>query len=125
MSKADLQTTCESFITNGSQLINPCGLIANSLFTGNPFFETFFVHSLPFFYQRINNTLFVISDVFTLDTAASSPSTVSLDSSDIAWESDKEKFKQPKGFQSKVRDALVVCCIFSVYDVSKRCDSTG
>lgn len=34
VSKTDLQTTCESLITNGSLLMNPCGLIANSFFTG-------------------------------------------------------------------------------------------
>uniref|UniRef100_A0A7S3H6C7 Cell cycle control protein 50A n=1 Tax=Spumella elongata TaxID=89044 RepID=A0A7S3H6C7_9STRA len=82
ISKADLQTTCESFINNGSQLINPCGLIANSLFT----------------------------DVFTLDNAASNPSTVSMDSSEIAWASDKEKFKQPQGFQSKVVTSTANTC---------------
>ena len=35
MSKSDLETTCESLVTNGSLLLNPCGLIANSFFTGN------------------------------------------------------------------------------------------
>ena len=34
VAKASLQTTCESLITNGSMLLNPCGLIANSFFTG-------------------------------------------------------------------------------------------
>eukprot|EP00428_Durinskia_dybowskii_P060903 CAMPEP_0170369506 /NCGR_PEP_ID=MMETSP0117_2-20130122/8018_1 /TAXON_ID=400756 /ORGANISM="Durinskia baltica, Strain CSIRO CS-38" /LENGTH=361 /DNA_ID=CAMNT_0010624227 /DNA_START=67 /DNA_END=1149 /DNA_ORIENTATION=- len=71
VSKSDLETTCESLVTNGSLLLNPCGLIANSYF----------------------------SDVITLDTVNSSPSTVTLDESGIAWKSDDEKFKQPSGFK--------------------------
>lgn len=38
-------------------------------------------------------------DLITLNTANSSPSSVTLDDSDIAWKSDDEKFKQPKGFK--------------------------
>jgi hypothetical protein len=34
VSKSDLETTCESKVTSGDQLLNPCGLIANSYFTG-------------------------------------------------------------------------------------------
>jgi hypothetical protein len=37
--------------------------------------------------------------VFTLDTTLSSPSSVSLDESGIAWSSDSDKFVQPKGFK--------------------------
>lgn len=32
--KSDLESTCNSKVTDGSQLLNPCGLIANSYFTG-------------------------------------------------------------------------------------------
>lgn len=34
ISKSDLDVTCESMVTNGDLLLNPCGLIANSFFTG-------------------------------------------------------------------------------------------
>jgi hypothetical protein len=53
-------------------LLNPCGLIANSFFT----------------------------DIITLNQFNSTPSTVSIDSSNIAWSSDSQRFKQPDGFQS-------------------------
>ncbi len=32
--KDTLESSCNSKVTSGSQLINPCGLIANSYFTG-------------------------------------------------------------------------------------------
>ena len=51
-------------------ILNPCGLIANSYFT-----DVFFLTSAP-------------------------KSDMELDESEIAWESDKEKFIQPKGFDS-------------------------
>lgn len=50
-------------------ILNPCGLIANSFFT-----DVFFLTSAP-------------------------KSDMELDESGIAWESDKEKFVQPKGFE--------------------------
>ncbi len=70
-------------IKNGSQLLNPCGLIANSYFT----------------------------DIISLNTLDSIPSNAfTLDSSDISWPSDKEKFKQPSGFASvKVSNSGVTC----------------
>jgi hypothetical protein len=72
-SESDLQTTCIEFITNNSQLMNPCGLIANSMF----------------------------NDVIVLDTSNSAPAGLSLDESDITWPSDKKKYSQPDGFKSK------------------------
>jgi hypothetical protein len=71
-SKGALEKTCNAQVTNGNLLLNPCGLIANSFFT----------------------------DIITLSTKNSTPSTVSIDSSNIAWSSDSQKFKQPDGFQS-------------------------
>lgn len=32
--ESTLKTTCVEVIKNGSRILNPCGLIANSLFTG-------------------------------------------------------------------------------------------
>lgn len=49
------------------------------------------------------------TDVFTVNTGASSPSTIVMKEDDIAWASDKEKFKQPKGFVSKVITAPSTC----------------
>lgn len=34
VSKSGLEATCISKVTNGSDILNPCGLIANSFFTG-------------------------------------------------------------------------------------------
>lgn len=43
-SESDLKTTCIEYITNSNdQLINPCGLIANSMFNGMLFFIVCFV----------------------------------------------------------------------------------
>jgi len=68
-----LKTTCQVAYRNKTKTINPCGLIANSLFT----------------------------DIITLDTN----STITLDSSDISWETDDGKYKQPDGFvKGKVSD---------------------
>jgi len=72
--EGDLETDCDSFVKNGSYTYNPCGLIANSYFT----------------------------DVFALDASSSTNTALTLDESDIAWESDDDLFKQPEGFQSKV-----------------------
>lgn len=80
--KSTLETTCESSYENGSLVLNPCGLIANSFFT----------------------------DIITIDTDNSSPSNIKLDEDDIAWPSDDDKFKQPDGFESKkISDASTTC----------------
>lgn len=70
------------FVKNGSLLYNPCGLIANSFFT----------------------------DMFTLKSSVSTPSTVSLDESDIAWKSDDDKFAQPDGFKYATINSVNVNC---------------
>jgi hypothetical protein len=79
------------FVKNGTQLYNPCGLIANSFF----------------------------NDVITLNSGASTPSTVTIDEADIAWSSDKDKFKQPKGFESVVVNSPSVTC--SSVDMHESC----
>jgi len=120
VSKADLQTTCESLINNGSLLYNPCGLIANSYFTGAPLFTAspaiLSRIILPDLSTRICRLLTAsshlhlpLSDVFTVNTGASNPSSIVMEEDDIAWASDKEKFKQPKGFVSKVITAPSSC----------------
>jgi hypothetical protein len=86
-SKATLESSCNSKVTNGSFLLNPCGLIANSYFT----------------------------DMITLDSENSSPSGLSLDENDIAWPSDKEKFKQPEGFKkTKVPSYTTDCAAYNM-----------
>lgn len=72
----ELKASCNpTYIADGSNsvLLNPCGLIANSYF----------------------------SDLFFLESAtnqAGQSKNMELDETGIAWESDKEKFKQPEGF---------------------------
>lgn len=34
VSKKAVEVNCDPLVTNGSLLLNPCGLIANSLFNG-------------------------------------------------------------------------------------------
>jgi hypothetical protein len=68
VTEADLQTYCDPKYKNGSLLLNPCGLIANSFFT----------------------------DTFACTSH-------SLDEGNIAWSSDKDKFKQPDGFKSATK----------------------
>lgn len=34
MTRSDLEVDCDPLVTNESLLLNPCGLIANSLFNG-------------------------------------------------------------------------------------------
>lgn len=35
LTEADLQLTCDPLYMNGTQVLNPCGLIANSFFNGS------------------------------------------------------------------------------------------
>lgn len=89
--KSTLEGTCVSKVENGSQLLNPCGLIANSYFT----------------------------DIITFDSAHSTPSGLSLDESDIAWPSDSDKFKQPDGFKSTIVPGPTTDC--SAYNLPAGC----
>lgn len=60
--------------------------------------------------QLLKSHFVLLTDKFTVDTAHSSPSNIAMDESDIAWKSDDEKFKQPKGFQSKEVDSFSGTC---------------
>jgi hypothetical protein len=110
-----LSSSCVSLIKNGSFILNPCGLIANSFFTGNKLFFYFniifiFYFFLIFFFCKLifNYYLYILCiiiykiDIFQIDETNSSPSTITLDESGIAWSSDKDKFKQVDGFKSTV-----------------------
>eukprot|EP01036_Dinobryon_divergens_P027824 gene27824-36659_t len=72
--ESTLATTCVTSYKNGSLILNPCGLIANSFFT----------------------------DIITLVPNKSNPSSMSMDESGISWPSDSSKFKQVTGFKSAV-----------------------
>jgi hypothetical protein len=67
---AEVELDCNPLIKNGSQLLNPCGLIASTYF----------------------------NDVFEVNTVASSSPFV-MDESDIAIPSDMDTFKQVNGFK--------------------------
>lgn len=97
--EANLETLCVEFVKNGSALYNPCGLIANSFFT----------------------------DIFTLKSTSSYPTSVELDESGIAWKSDDDKFAQPKGFKyTTVNSANANCSSADLPDGCKKYqDSTG
>jgi len=81
-SETTLATSCITSYKNGSQIINPCGLIANSFF----------------------------NDVIYLTSNKSTPSSISLDESDISWPSDSSKFKQVEGFKSAIVHNSSVSC---------------
>ena len=67
-----LISACTPLVKNGTQVRNPCGLVAASYFT----------------------------DVISLQSGSSSPSTVAMDESNIAWAYDRTySFLQPQGFQ--------------------------
>jgi len=54
--------------------------------------------------------LFYLADIFTLESTLSTPSTVTMSESGIAWSSDADLFKQPSGFQSRVVSSTSVSC---------------
>lgn len=69
-----LQAACTPLVKNGTQLRNPCGLVAASFFT----------------------------DIISLSSSSSTPTTVSMDETGIAWAYDKSYvFQQPIGFSYK------------------------
>lgn len=78
----DVSSDCYPMVANGSALLNPCGLIANTFF----------------------------NDVITLDASASADG-YELDTDGIAWSYDTDvKFKQVEGFVSGVaRNAAQSC----------------
>jgi len=93
LSQGDVELSCNPLYLNGTTLLNPCGLIANSFF----------------------------NDVFTLNSAASIPSTVTLDETNIALPSDKASlFAQVQGFSS-----VSANCSASVTPTNSQCTNAG
>ena len=85
--ESDLEPICtEAATMDGTNLLNPCGLVAKSFFT----------------------------DTYSMDTSASkvngaTPSTVTLDESNLVWTSD-ELFVQPDGFKFEKVDSCAIGC---------------
>ena len=85
--KKDDLSTCSPLKSNGSKTLNPCGVIANSLF----------------------------NDVISLSAATELAHGVSMRENHLAWKSDlNDKFKQPDGFEWTTTDADVAGCYKSV-----------
>lgn len=73
LAEGDVELNCNPLYMNASLLLNPCGLIANSFF----------------------------NDVFSVDSAASTPTNLAMDETGIAVYSDRETlYKQVDGFES-------------------------
>lgn len=88
--------TCSPLYKNGSSLLSPCGVIANSLF----------------------------NDKITL--AGSSVDGLKLKTTNIAWPSDKDKkFAQPSGFKSKSASCSLVSNCIGSYCTDEVCTSLG
>ena len=88
---------CDPLKTNGTdgKILNPCGVIANSLFKYVPIWNCC---GLPVAVE-FNSVSPALSDKIVL--ATSSKSGVTMTTTGIAWESDKEdKFAQPEDFAS-------------------------
>jgi hypothetical protein len=68
--------------------------------------------SLFCFIYTINPFFFFLNCkyIFEIDETNSSPSTITLDESGIAWSSDKDKFKQVDGFKSSIVSNANVSC---------------
>eukprot|EP01039_Chlorochromonas_danica_P000641 gene641-696_t len=93
LSEKDVELSCTPLYKNGSKLLNPCGLVANSFFT----------------------------DVFAVDAASSLPANLTLDETDIALPSDKKTlFNQVDGFESvAVANSSVTCAQVDLPDSCK------
>lgn len=94
--KSDVSSDCSPLYTNGSQILSPCGVIANSLF----------------------------NDKITL--AESTVNGQKLKTTNIAWPSDKEKkFEQPDGFKKKSASCSEVADCIGSYCSDDVCESLG
>jgi len=123
MGTSDVELDCNPLYKNGSLLLNPCGLIANSFFTGECVFES---HFWPLVHHELSRgrpsavhcrliSLFACSfshtDIFVLDSDASVPANLALEETGISVKSDREDiFKQVDGFAYvAVADTSVSC----------------
>ena len=98
----DVYLDCYPLIENGTQLLNPCGLIANSFFNGKA--DSYHLH----FSLLTIWSLLVATDVIEL---ASAPEGVIMDETSISWPTDiNSRFVQVDGFVYQ-----------EVVDVSRSC----
>lgn len=101
---------------NGTNLLNPCGLIANSFFNGN-------IHTaIPLFLTPLTRSC-AIADQFSLISTSSIPSSLFLDETNIALPSDKASlYLQVSGFSS----APANCTVSSIsLPSSAECSAAG
>lgn len=98
----DVYSDCYPLITNGSTLLNPCGLIANTFFNGKSYNQ----NPKPFLVLYL--VVHITIDVIEFD---SSDSSVEMDTEGIAWSADKsQKFQQVYGFKYElVTDTSLSC----------------
>ena len=94
ISTNELKSDCDPLYQNGSLTLNPCGLIANSLFNGK-YATVILLPSLCYF----NNSFHYLDIIMLTTTNLNSGGNVSLDESGISWQSDRDvKFKNVEGF---------------------------
>lgn len=110
LSYDDVYDDCFPLVENGSMLLNPCGLIANSFFNG-----TWHFNPVSRVHPAFNRTNRSLSQSFTLRTdvitLSSSNSGVELDEDGITWPADLDvKFKQIDGFVSASVNNYGVSC---------------
>ena len=101
LAQSAVELDCNPLYLNGSNLLNPCGLIANSFFNGTNLlhiFEGLDAYAVHTFYMYF--CLYVHVDEFALISAASNPSTLTLDETNIALPTDKASlYAQVSGFK--------------------------
>lgn len=86
LTESQVSLDCHPLLKNGTNLLNPCGLIANSYF----------------------------NDIFILNSTNTSPTgTFSMSESNIALSSDKSLYKQVNGFQYAEISSLNTSCLES------------
>ena len=98
---SEVESDCYPLISNGSLLLNPCGLIANTFFNG-----WCIVYDIIRLYFLMNFATFTSlnvnygTDIFVLSNSSTTAGYV-LDTDGISWYYDSyKKFKQVDGFVS-------------------------
>ena len=105
-------------------MLNPCGLIANSFFNGTKRLSEYLCVAVMYVYGMVyvGTTQMLCSvDEFALNSAASDPSTLTLDETNIALPTDKASlYAQVSGFQY-----VAANCSASVMPPSSACVGSG
>lgn len=92
---SDVESDCYPLIKNGSLLLNPCGLVANTFFNG----QAEPLKSISHYENHSNHYCFSI-DIISLSNSSMAAG-YELDTDGIAWFYDRyKKFKQVDGFVS-------------------------